>query len=133
MFMIIKMIVYNNNNIIIEVDDGGVDGEANIIGHPRQRRGMVMKHIPKGARFACSKALTDILQSIIGKPSEIEHWNRLLCFTSNILKQPKRSGRRRNMANVVKKRIDNREFQKTDAREEQDEEYEGKSSSARDL
>src|SRR6218665_1148267 len=62
----------------IEVDDGGVDGEANMIGHPRQRRGMVMKHIPKGARFACSKALTDILQSIIGKPSEIEHWNRLL-------------------------------------------------------
>src|SRR6218665_139344 len=49
------------------------------------------------------------------------------------LKQPKRSGRIRNMANVVKKRIDNREFQKTDAREEQDEEYEGKSSSARDL
>ena len=117
----------------IEVDDGGVDGEANIIGHPRQRRGMVMKHIPKGARFACSKALTDILQSIIGKPSEIEHWNRLLCFTSNILKQPKRSGRRRNMANVVKKRIVDREFQRTDAGEEQDEEYEGKSSSARDL
>src|SRR6218665_459849 len=92
----------------IEVDDGGVDGEANIIGHPRQRRVMVMKHIPKGARFVCSTALTDILQSIIGKPSGIEHWNRLLCFTSNILKQPKRSGRRRNMANVVKKRIDNR-------------------------
>src|SRR6218665_3536097 len=100
----------------IEVDDGGVDGEANTIEHPRQRRGMVMKHIPKGARFACSKALTDILQSIIGKPSEIEHWNRLLCFTSNILKQPKRLGRRRNMASVVKNRIDNREFQKTDAR-----------------
>ena len=62
----------------IEVGDGGVDGEAKIIGHPIQRRGMVMKHIPKGARFACSKGLTDILQSIIGKPSEIEHWNRLL-------------------------------------------------------
>src|SRR6218665_2165237 len=93
----------------IEVDDEGVDGEANVIGHPRQRRGMVMKHIPKGTGFACSKALTDILQSIIGKPSEIELWNRLLCFASNILKQPKRSGRRRNMANVVKKRIDNRE------------------------
>src|SRR6218665_3132188 len=94
---------------------------------------MVMKHIPKGARFACSKVLTDILQSIIDKPSEIEHWNRVLCFASNILKQPKRSGRRRNMANVVKKRIVDREFQRTDAGEEQDEEYEGKSSSASDL
>src|SRR6218665_3625618 len=88
-------------SVEIEVDDGGVDGEANIIGHPRQRRGMVMKHIPKGARFACSKALTDILQSIIGKPSEIEHWNRLLFFTSNILKQPKRSERRRNVAKLM--------------------------------
>src|SRR6218665_1262542 len=49
------------------------------------------------------------------------------------LKATKQSGRRRNMANVVKKRNDNREFQKTDSRKEQDEEYEGKSSSARDL
>ena len=71
----------------IGVDDGGIVVEANIIGHPRQRRG--------------------------------------------ILKQPKRSGRRRNMANVVKKRIDDREFQRTDT--EEHEECEGKSSSARDL
>src|SRR6218665_37795 len=49
------------------------------------------------------------------------------------LKATEAVGRRRNTANVVKKRIDNREFQKTDSREEQDEEYEGKSSSAKDL
>jgi len=114
-------------------DDAARGGAANMIRHPGQRSSRVMKHIPRGARFACSRAFTDILQSIIDKPAGIEQWNRLLCFASNILAQPKRSGRRRNMVNVVKKRIDNREFQRTDLGEEQDEGYDGRCISAREL
>lgn len=112
---------------------GGVRcGERNMAKHPSQGCNRVMKHIPRGARFSCSKALTDILQSIINNPTDAEQWGRLLYFASNILAQPKRSGRRRNMANVVKKRIDNRQFQRTDA-EEQDEGTDTRCASARDL
>jgi len=69
-----------------------------------------MKHIPKGARFACSQALENILASINNNPSDIETWHQLLRFASSVLAQPQRAGRRRNMTNIVKKRIDNKDF-----------------------
>src|ERR1700733_8570502 len=68
--------------------------------------------IIRGALLACSRVLTDIFQAINNKPSASGEWRRLLWFASNILEQPPRAGRRRNMANVVKKRIENREFMK---------------------
>src|SRR6218665_135680 len=68
--------------------------------------GRVMNHVPKGGRFACARSLTDILQSINNNPSGAEQWRQLLLFASNILTQPERAGRHRNLANLVKRRIE---------------------------
>ena len=70
----------------------------------------MFKYIPKGARFHYSRALTKILQSIIDKPDSIESWHQLLWFAPNILAQPPRAGRRRNHANVVKKRLEGQDY-----------------------
>ncbi|PGH37981.1 MAG: hypothetical protein CRN43_17955, partial [Candidatus Nephrothrix sp. EaCA] len=76
----------------------------------RNRNRNVMKHIPKAARFACSQALENILASIVSNPDDIEKWHQLLRFAPSVLAQPPRAGRRRNIANVVKKRIDNKDY-----------------------
>lgn len=78
--------------------------------HPRH--GGIMKHVPKGARFACSQALEGILNSINSNPRNVENWHRLLRFASTVLAQPPRAGRRRNMASVIKKRIENQDLMK---------------------
>ena len=79
--------------------------------HPRQLGGRILKHIPKGARFACSKALTSILLPSLKFPKE--SYPGLLWFTSNILGQPPRAGRKRNLANIIKKRLGRRDQQHT--------------------
>src|SRR6218665_3346413 len=66
----------------------------------------LLKHIPRGARSACSQALTNILQSISSRPSDLDRWRTLLRFASDVLAQPKRAGRRHNLANVVKRRVE---------------------------
>lgn len=104
-----------------------------LAGHPRLRGNKVMKHIPRGARFVCSSTLVDILQMIIDNPDRSEAWGRLLHFASNILMQPRRAGRRRNMANTVKTRIENRDFLRTEDLEGQEIDYERGRASARDL
>src|SRR6218665_1020396 len=78
--------------------------------HPRQLGGRISKHIPKGARFACSKALTSFLLAICENPERVAPWRELLWFTFNfgLLGQPPRAGRRRNLANIIKKRLDRR-------------------------
>src|SRR6218665_1753357 len=88
-------------------------GDEEVSRHPRQIGGRVMKHVPKGARFACARSLTDILQSIKSIPSGAEQWRQLLWFASNILTQPERAGRRRNLVNLVKRRIENHEMLRT--------------------
>src|SRR6218665_1514658 len=94
--------------------------------------GREMKHVPKGARFACARALTDILQSINSNPSGTEQWRQLLWFASNILTQPERAGRRRNLANLVKRRIENHEMLRTKDDEEREEGGSGRCPSAKD-
>jgi len=81
--------------------------------HPRQLGGRILKHIPKGARFACSKGLTSIILAICENPERVVPWRELLWFTSNVLGQPPRAGRRRNLANIIKKRLDRRDQQHT--------------------
>src|SRR5688572_30146390 len=54
-------------------------------------------------------------------------------FTSSILEQPPRAGRRRNMAYVVKKRIDSRKFLKVEDEGQRDGEGNGRSTNPRNL
>lgn len=107
-------------------------GDEEVSRHPRQIGGRVMKHVPKGARFACARSLTDILQSINSNPSGTEQWRQLLWFASNILTQPERAGRRRNLANLVKRRIENHEMLRTKDEEEREEGGSGRRPSAKD-
>ena len=66
----------------------------------------LLKHIPRGARLACSQSLTNILHSICSCPSDLDGWRALLRFAPDVLAQPKRAGRRHNLANIVKRRVE---------------------------
>ena len=94
----------------VDVLAGSRDVEMKMSQHPRQQRGKLLKYIPKGARFPLSRSLTTILQAITDNPDNIESWRQLLWFAPTILTQPTRAGRRRNLANVVKKRIERQDY-----------------------
>lgn len=70
------------------------------------RNGGVMKHVPKGARFACPRAKEGMLHSVNSNPGDIETWQQLLRSTSSVLRKPPRAGPKRNMSNIIKKRIE---------------------------
>ena len=63
-----------------------------------------IKHIPKSARPACGNLLSKSLDKIIAKPDEISSWSSLLNFGKQILLQPARTGKRHNLASIIKKR-----------------------------
>src|SRR6218665_3088766 len=71
-----------------------VNGEQ--LAHPPYR-GPLLKHICRGSRPACARALASVLRDICGNPSSIESWSALLNFAPAILGQPPRAGKRRNM------------------------------------
>src|SRR6218665_1427744 len=52
----------------------------------------LLKNIPRGARSACSQALTNILHSICSHSSYLDRCQVLLRFTPDVLAQPKRAG-----------------------------------------
>ena len=60
-----------------------------------------IKHIPKPARAACASNLEGILKKIASNPSEPSSWHLLLSFAQNILRAPKRGGRKRNLATAI--------------------------------
>ena len=62
-----------------------------------------MKHILKPARAACASNLEGILRKIASNLSE-PSWHLLLSFAQNILRAPKREGRKRNLASAIIKR-----------------------------
>jgi Reverse transcriptase (RNA-dependent DNA polymerase) len=85
----------------------GAEEELNPeIGFHPHLKGPIMKHVCKGARPACSRALTTILQKICDEPGKKEGWLTLLGFAPNILTQPPRAGRRRNISNIIRDRAE---------------------------
>lgn len=66
----------------------------------------IIKHIPKSARSASCIALSDILNVITRSMDDVTSWTNLFSFGFNILRKPSRSGKRHNLTNIIKKRID---------------------------
>src|SRR6218665_2979111 len=90
-----------------DVAPNGVSNVANgeQLAHPAYR-GPLLKHICRGARSACARALASVLRDICGNPSYIKSWSALLNFARAILGQPPRAGKRRNMTTVIKARVE---------------------------
>jgi Reverse transcriptase (RNA-dependent DNA polymerase) len=75
------------------------------IKHPDLPYGL-LRHIPKGARTAAAHLLTDIIGGILKEPLLPAGWVRLLSFGSGTLEKPTRGGKRHNLTQHTKTRID---------------------------
>jgi hypothetical protein len=73
--------------------------------HP-QLPGPLIKHIPKSARPACASSLSSLLDKVTANPNDLAAWTNLLHFGVNVLSKPIRTGKRHNLASLIKKRID---------------------------
>jgi Reverse transcriptase (RNA-dependent DNA polymerase) len=67
--------------------------------------GPPIKWIPRAARARCATALDKTLRDVIKDPANRAKWSRLLSFTGAILAKPRRGGTKRNLSNVILKRI----------------------------
>ena len=75
------------------------------LSHPEVPGGLI-KHIPKSARPACATLLTTLLNKVTSVHSDLAAWNNLLHFASRVLFKPARTGRRPNLASIIKKRTE---------------------------
>ena len=80
--------------------------ELNTFSHP-QVFTAVIKHVPKSARSACAKLLSDILQLILNDYTNVKHWNLLFNFASTIFAKPGRSSQINGLSSIIKKRTIN--------------------------
>ena len=78
---------------------------ARTFSHPQVNCGLI-KHIPKSARPACATLLSANLNKVVNTHSDLAAWDNLLQFASRILFKPARTGRRHNLATVIKKRTE---------------------------
>ena len=67
----------------------------------------IIKHVPKSARSACAKLLSDILQLILNDYTNVKHWNLLFNFASTIFAKPGRSSQINSLSPIIKKRTIN--------------------------
>jgi hypothetical protein len=81
--------------------------------HPRLNAPTI-KHIPKSARPACGNLLSKLLDKVTANPNEISAWSSLLNFGKHVLLQPERTGKRHNLASIIKKRTNVEEHEPTD-------------------
>ena len=72
--------------------------------HPK-RHGPLIKRIPRTSRHGCATLLSSLLQNVIDNIDNIDNWNNLLNFGSYILGKPKRGGKKRNLSNLIGKRL----------------------------
>ena len=63
-----------------------------------------MTRVSKAARANCAQLFTILPKNIVTTPNN-ESWNDLLLFGSTILAKPKRSGKTRNLASIINKRV----------------------------
>ena len=80
--------------------------ELNTFSHP-QVFTAVIKHVPKSARSACAKLLSDILPLILNDYTNVKHWNLLFNFASTIFTKPGRSSQINSLSSIIKKRTIN--------------------------
>ena len=66
--------------------------------------GNIIKHIPRSARLHCTVQLTKAIKIVIAQPDDTAAWSSLLDYDKLLLLAPPRSGRKHNVANVLKKR-----------------------------
>ena len=66
----------------------------------------IIKHIPKSARPACATHLAHLFRQVAAHPDVEQHWLAIINWARQVLCSPKRGGKRHNVANVIKKRID---------------------------
>src|SRR6218665_2319292 len=69
-----------------------------------------MKHIRKQPDSPAHKPWRTSCRRLSVTQTTLKKWHQLLRFAPSVLAQPPCAGRRRNMANVVKKRIDNKGY-----------------------
>ena len=76
-------------------DNGGSD--TSHLKHPKCRT--LMSRVPKATAFC------DILTKISTDPTQLDSWDCLFSFTSNIIAKPPKGESNRNLANVVLRRL----------------------------
>jgi hypothetical protein len=76
---------------------------ARLITHPSYT-GPIIKNIPRSARPHIATELTTTINNVIHNPDNPSNWSYLLAFSSTMLFAPSRTGRRHNLASVLKKR-----------------------------
>ena len=83
----------------------GPDFEADLDFLLHSSKPLLIEHIPKCARPACSALLTSLLNKVCSDPSNPGPWIDLLAFGPAILYKPYRGGRRSNVGKLVKNRV----------------------------
>jgi len=89
----------------IIVSGSGPTVDITRLAHPNLTGGTI-KHIPKTARAACAVYLIDLLNRIIRDPDDVVSWKSLLTMGEDILLVPNRTGKRHNLATIIRKRLD---------------------------
>ena len=77
--------------------------QQSMLGHP-SLSGNIIKHIPRSARPHCAAQLITAIKEVIAEPEDVTVWSQLLNYSEKLLLVPPRSGRKHNIANVVKRR-----------------------------
>ena len=65
-----------------------------------------VKHIHKSARPFCAAQLSSLLRKVVDHPDDKDSWLAVFNWPTSILHPPKLGGRRFNISNTIKKRID---------------------------
>jgi hypothetical protein len=65
----------------------------------------LIKHIPHSARHSCCSHFSTVIRSVINSPDNLESWRNLLESAGKLLSIPPRTGKRHNLANLIKARI----------------------------
>jgi hypothetical protein len=78
---------------------------SSVFSHPHIDSALI-KRIPKSARPVCASRLTNLLRGVTDNLISVEPWSDLLHFGVRVLQKPDRTGRRHNLASVIKKRTE---------------------------
>jgi len=74
------------------------------LSHP-DRRGSLIKRIPKVARPACASLLVEVSEAVLKAPSLAKNWSDLLNFGKFFLSKPTRGGCKRNLGKIIQDRV----------------------------
>ena len=89
------------NPDIVSLPQNTVASDRNL-DHPHIRN--LIKHIPRSARPYCAAQLTTVVNNVNADYNNVSAWSRLLQYGQTMLLAPPRTGRRHNLANILKKR-----------------------------